>query len=469
MTHAIHVPTPFTDIAELAESFAQRADEERLMLPHHEPVPEGEWVQFTVTFADGSGALVGVGRCTGAYDNGEDRAAEHRFDIVMDALELDEMSQIYFERVLMARAAQVGAEPATGEVPVEGYGAESFDAAVPVDDVVSFEHEPAEAYAAPEIASEPVAFDASPVAYDAPEHHAEDVTAFAAPIEASSYEPAPYEPAAYEPAPYEAASYDAPQEVYALGEPDAPAASFDAPVAEPAAAYAPAYEAAPPEPAPESGETQLGVLPPLSQPAPRLSTGERLKPPVHAIYALPAPKPPGRLPTPHAEGPTPKRRRVAASWSPQPALRPEPSESSGFFQYGDHGLPRPAQPARPAIDPSLRVLRAPRKSDPLAIPVMRSVAAAAAVAYAEEAVAAEPAYAPPVYQESDYADPSAAEYADAAYDEGQGGYASVEDLGDGAFGDAEPVSYEEPVEMSDAYVPSDETVQVELPDDDDRY
>src|SRR5690606_31553238 len=91
----------------------------RVMLPNPEPIPEGEWVQFSVTFADGSPALNGVGRCTGSYDNGDAVAPEHRFDVVLDSLELDEMGQVYFERILMVRAQLAGgAEPTTGEVDV---------------------------------------------------------------------------------------------------------------------------------------------------------------------------------------------------------------------------------------------------------------------------------------------------------------------------------------------------------------
>ena len=84
MTQQIVVPTPFADVNELAENFASRVDEERLMLPHSAPVDEGEWVQFLVTLGDDSAALNGTGRCTGSFDNGEDRAAEHRYDIVID-------------------------------------------------------------------------------------------------------------------------------------------------------------------------------------------------------------------------------------------------------------------------------------------------------------------------------------------------------------------------------------------------
>jgi hypothetical protein len=118
MTYAISVPTPFNEINELAENFAARVDEGRIMLPHYEAIPEGESVEFEITFGDGSPAIAGTGLCTSSFDNGEDRAPEHRFDVVLDDLQLNHMAQIYFERILMARASQPGAEPVTGQVEV---------------------------------------------------------------------------------------------------------------------------------------------------------------------------------------------------------------------------------------------------------------------------------------------------------------------------------------------------------------
>ena len=46
------------DLAELTENFAQRVDEERLMLPYPEGMPEGEWIQFNVLLGDGNVALI---------------------------------------------------------------------------------------------------------------------------------------------------------------------------------------------------------------------------------------------------------------------------------------------------------------------------------------------------------------------------------------------------------------------------
>ncbi len=438
MTHAISLPTPFTDISELAESFASRIDEERLMLPHHEPVAEGEWVQFAVTLADGSGALVGVGRCTGSYDNGEDRAPEHRFDIVMDSLDLDEMGQIYFERILQVRAAQMGAEPQTGEVNVD-----EAEQALAAEEAVAAAEEYAPAYGEAPAADEAPAYEAP--AYEAAPAYEEPPAYDAAPAyeEPLADAPAYAEPAGEAAPPYEApAAYDAPPayDEAPYGQPDASA--YEAP------ADAPLYE----EPAADGwddpGHTQIGDAGKLLAEA----RGERLAAPVHAIYELPPPTAPGQLPSPHANGAVLTRRFVTATWSPEPAPRPDPSPSSGLFQYGDGGLPQPAQPPRPAIDPSLRVMRAPRPGDPHSVAMMRSAAAAggaAAVAYAEEAYEAP-------------ADEGYAEMADELSTQ-EGAAMDAEyptfDADEADFGELPDSGYD---------TGGDETAQVELPDDDEQ-
>ncbi len=297
----ISIPTPFNDIAELAESFAPRVEEGRIMLPHYEAVAEGEWIQFEVTFGDGAPALSGQGRCLSAYDNGEDREPEHRFEIELDSLELDEMGRIYFERIMMVRAAQLGEVPPSGQVEVP--------------QELLAEAEPYAAVAEP-------AFDVGDEAFaDVGMDEAQPVVAFA--------------------------DEDA----------SAPSADFDHQEAETHAASS-------------------------KRPA------ERLAAPVHAIYQLPPPAAPGQLPSPHTNGAALTRRMLEGGWTPMPMERPEPRPSSGLFQYGTGILPKPAAPARPDIDPSLRVAPAPRPGQPLAAPLRRSnrpaVAAAAAVAYDDE-------------------------------------------------------------------------------------
>lgn len=414
MTHSISVPTPFIDIAELAESFAQRADEERLMLWAGEPAPEGEWVQFTVTFDDGSVALAGVGRCASVFDNGEDRAPEQRFDIVLDALELDEMGQVYFERILMVRAQQMGGEePATGEVMIADEAVEA-----------SYVEAPAEAYAA-----EPA-----------------DSYAYA--------EPPAEEPVAatYEGEAYDAGGYDAPADAYEAPQEAAPG-GYDAPAyEEPAPSYAepeqPSFEDLPVEDA-VSGELSTESAPPPSRS--RARKVERLSPPVASIYALPPPAAPGQLPSPHANGQALTRRLVAATWSPTPMLRPDPSPSSGHFQYGDSGLPRPAQPPRPANEAALRVARAPRPGDPLAASVMRSSAVpagAAAVAYDEQAYAGE------AYAEDAAAGNYEGEYEGEAYEAEYAGEGETRQVDIGAVGD-------------DGY--EDDPISVDAAEDEDQY
>ncbi len=487
MTYAISVPTPFNDISELAESFASRADEERLMLPNHEPVTEGEWVQFVVTFADGSSALAGVGRCSGSYDNGEDRAAEHRFDVVMDSLDLDEMGRVYFERILVVRASQMGGEPTTGEVQLdEGYEQGEVQAA------------PAEAYAAEpeaapeydagayaEAAAEGQAYEGEPAA-EAPAEAYVDPQAYAEPAP-DAYAEAPVE--AYAEAPVEAYA-EAPVEAYAEAPADAqyaeayadPQAYAEAPAdayveAQPdayaeAPADAQAYAEQPIEAPPEaltasaaddwddpSEATQMGDI------ASIMGDGERLAAPVQAIYELPAPTAPGMLPSPHANTAVLTRRHVEASWSPQPMLRPDPGPSSGLFQYGDAGLPKPAHAPRPQLDPSLRVVRAPLPSDPLAAPM---ASAAVADAYAEVPPAydeAAPAEAPAAYDEAAYAEEA---YAEApAYDEqAEEAHAEAQPAYDEAAYAADDYAEEQVEAVEEVYAANDvtEVPQEELAD-----
>jgi hypothetical protein len=50
----------------------------------------------------------------------------------------------------------------------------------------------------------------------------------------------------------------------------------------------------------------------------------------------------------------------AMHWQPAPPRRPTPRPASGLFRYGTGGLPRPARPPRPELDPALKVQPAPR-------------------------------------------------------------------------------------------------------------
>lgn len=329
MTYAISVPTPFNDISELAESFYSRVDEERIMLPNPDAIPEGEWVEFHITLADGSAALQGQGRCTGSFDNGEERAPEHRFDVVMDSLQLDEMGQIYFERILQVRAAYAGDEPQTGEtqVPAEtGYASADFEAVEEAGD----DYAAAAAYAA---------------------------------------EPEPEEYAPPEPAPFDLA--DEVDEVEDFTPP--PAAPARPPARPPLVEEVEASDFDEP-----SGATEIGSIEEYIE-APVLATPGQSR-----IYELPPPVAPDALPSPHSVAEVLTRPVLHASWSPEPAPRMDPSPSSGLFLYAmGAGLPQPAEPPRPELDPSLRIVRAPVPSDPHAGAIFAETSAEYAESYGD--------------------------------------------------------------------------------------
>ena len=429
MSYAISVPTPFNDISELAESFASRVDEERLMLPNADQIPEGEWVQFAVVLADGTAAIAGTGRCTNCVDNGEDRAPEHRFDVVMDSLQLDDMAQIYFERILQVRAAQMGEEPETGEVALS-----------PEDEVED--------------------------AYGAEAPHAESPDAVPA------YEAAPYEAAAHEAAPYEPAAeaFDAPDDEF--GSEATQAVSFDE-MSEAAGGDLAAAEALPYEPPAEAeadldagyadayaAEVDPDELAPVSDfeagsPAASRPQPKMTAPAESAIYDLPPPAEPGKLPSPHSNGEILTRRLLATGWSPEPALRPDPGPSSGLFEYAHGaGLPRPAEPPRPEMDPGWRVPPAPRPGDAYEAPAASPVAHD--YAHAEHAEESEVGYA----EAGEYAEQG--EYDEEATAEGEALAPDAEDY------DAE-LGAEDDLDFGDlpdhAAQPADETAQVEMPDD----
>jgi hypothetical protein len=287
MTLALTIATPFADFSELSDNFAQRVDAERLMLPYAEPVAEGEWVSFTVTYADGSTALSGAGRCQGSYDNGEEHPPEYRYDVVVDSLQIEGAGEVMFERLVMARNSQMGepnAEPATGEVAIDELEA---------------------AHAASVAAAEPAAEDAVEDAVD-------DV----------------------------AGGWDEPQPT-AIANLDSLAASSTR---------------SEPPPAPSE------------RPAPRAAPAAAASPSRGGAAARPRPgraSAPAALPSPHTfNGTVLTRPTQPAAWSPEPAERPASASSSGLFDYGRGGLPKPARPPRPDLAPEARVELAPGPGRP---------------------------------------------------------------------------------------------------------
>lgn len=346
MTQALTIPTPFNDVSELTDNFATRVDETQVMLPYGEPVEEGAWLQFTVLLADGSVALEGTGRSTGTHDNGEEYPPEYRYDVVLDSLQFDGMSEVMFERILQARQSQLEGEPGTGEVDVNQLGALE-EAELPVEAPVDL---PTEA-----IALEPSqpfeAVDALP----AEEEFAQEAASFGEPEAGELGAEADELGAGQFGADELGADEIGGGELGAAAEVVAEA-SF---VGELDASEEPVEDWAPPGDFGDAIPTQavqLEELAPVAAPA-------RV-----ARQAAPRPGPQqralGTLPLMHAfdEGVL-TRPSAAATWSPELTPRPEPAQSSGFFDY-EGGLPRPAAPPHPEMPEEQRVAAAPSPSAP---------------------------------------------------------------------------------------------------------
>jgi hypothetical protein len=335
MAEPIIIATPFTELGELAEHFAQRVDQGRLMLPCAAAIPDGEWVPFQVLYLDGSAALEGTGKVNGSYDNGEDSPPEYRFDVVLEELAFDGTSEVVFERITVARASMLAAEPATGEVSLaEVEPGEASAGAVSLDEA------PAEAAALVGSPAEAVSFDD---VGSEPEAAADAAPAEASPAEASldegPAEPSPLEQTAIFEAPAEVSSADAAE--LAAPESDAPADAVEA-LAEPSSEL--------PEADASWSEAEPAAPPRLA--APRANPGG-------------APVAPGKLPNPHSfAGGVLSRPVLAPVWEPTPEARPDAAASSGLFDYAQaptgHGvLPRPSAPPHPELPAELRIARAP--------------------------------------------------------------------------------------------------------------
>jgi hypothetical protein len=76
---------------------------------------------------------------------------------------------------------------------------------------------------------------------------------------------------------------------------------------------------------------------------------------------------PRALPSPHSfDDAILTRPTLPAAWSPEPEARPDAATSSGHFDYGRGGLPKPARPPRPELAPEQRVAPAPAPGRPAA-------------------------------------------------------------------------------------------------------
>lgn len=335
MTQPLTIPTPFNDVSELTDNFATRVDETQIMLPYSEPIEDGVWLTFTVLLADGSVALEGTGRSTGAHDNGEEYPPEYRYDVVLDSLQFAGMSEVMFERILQARQSQLEGDPGTGEVDVNQL------AAAP--------EEPAED--APVEASAP-AFEAAADEGGEEELPAEEPEAHAPPADL------PTEAVALEPSqPMEAVDALPSEEAHAE-ESSEEWAPEDGGFAESIPTQAVALEAVAPRAVPSAPPVRSA--PPAAAPAapaPRAAAAAPARP-------SPPQRPRGGLPLMHTfDQGVLTRPSSAAGWQPEVTPRPEPAQSSGLFDY-QGGLPRPAAPPHPELADEQRVAAAPSPSAP---------------------------------------------------------------------------------------------------------
>jgi hypothetical protein len=114
MSQVLTVPTHFNDLGELSEGFLDRVEQDTLILYGPVAYEDGSEIEFAVLLADGSPALEGTGRVRAAVDGGADRVPETRYDVVVEALELDGRSGVVFERLVLARQA-VSEHPAADD------------------------------------------------------------------------------------------------------------------------------------------------------------------------------------------------------------------------------------------------------------------------------------------------------------------------------------------------------------------
>lgn len=119
MTQLVTVQTDFRDLEQMAQGLVGRVHPTHVILPAGDAVDEGEWAQFEIALHDGSAGLAGVGRCVTVVDNGDERAAHQRFDVVFDSLQFDDHEQRVFEHILSMHGAG-------GEVIEEVVDAESL-------------------------------------------------------------------------------------------------------------------------------------------------------------------------------------------------------------------------------------------------------------------------------------------------------------------------------------------------------
>lgn len=305
------VATSCTDVAELGQSYIDRVDGERILLPLPREIPAGEGVRFIVHLVDGTPAFAGSGRCVQSSDQGEQVTPTDRFETLIDTLAFDERSLPVYEYIVAVRqlaySDNAGTEGATEVESVSVavtddatiYAAEGPDTVVQHSEVTVMSEEPGLAARDSHESLAPVAaVEALPSAQSVPEpemleeHHA----AMATPIPEAAPTPVPQA----------------------------------APAAEPAV-----------QPAARAPRREVRSEPPAN-----------LVVPAGPVYGSVKPEP---LPTGILSRPA-----IAAHWAPAAPRPPQRSLRPSRFQTERGPLRVPAAPPRPDLDRSLWVTRAER-------------------------------------------------------------------------------------------------------------
>ena len=105
MSDQLTVPTSFEDLSELSAGFVDRVDADIVILYGPVPYDDGARVEFAIQLLDGSIALQGIGSVRATVDGGDQRVPETQYDIVLDRLSFEGSNAVFFDRLVLARAA----------------------------------------------------------------------------------------------------------------------------------------------------------------------------------------------------------------------------------------------------------------------------------------------------------------------------------------------------------------------------
>ena len=315
------VATSCTDVAELGQSYIDRVDGERILLPLPREIPAGEGVRFIVHLVDGTPAFAGSGRCVQSSDQGDQVTASDRFETLIDTLAFDERSLPVYEYIVAVRqlaysdnagpdaAADVESVSVAVTDDTTIYASEGGDTVVQHSEVTVLSEEPGLTRDSHESLAPVAAVEALPSAPSVPAPS----MAPAEPVPAPSGAPTPIPEVAREVTPVHAH------------------VAHVAHVATPVPARAPA----------KAPRRAVQSEPPAN-----------LVVPAGPVYASVKPEP---LPTGMLTRPA-----IAAHWAPAAPRPPQRSLRPSHFQTARGPLQIPASPPRPELDRSLWVTRAER-------------------------------------------------------------------------------------------------------------